>query len=220
MSENEKLDDQLRNGTDYVNLPQHLFATDRAPTWIRMLSNYHQYTFILFIFLLAQQASTIDFESKTPREIRYRPSTTISQIRCDHYTNQQQIDAQNRLQQLEIIRPKENLDLFNVKLRHLQHPRHARPILPQYRDDYVNTLYDQTGSFVNERAGLYHTESYEPSALVQAVPELTNQTEDSPLTTEETSSKLFQTRALGDYQTMRVSFIIIIIFLLHKRTYK
>jgi hypothetical protein len=37
MSENEKLDDQLCNGTDYVNLPAHLYPTDRASTWIRKL---------------------------------------------------------------------------------------------------------------------------------------------------------------------------------------
>jgi hypothetical protein len=37
MSENEKLDDQMRNGTDYVNLPAHMFPTDQAPTWIRKL---------------------------------------------------------------------------------------------------------------------------------------------------------------------------------------
>ena len=35
MSEDEKLDEQLRNGTDYVNLPSEKFPTDRAPTWIR-----------------------------------------------------------------------------------------------------------------------------------------------------------------------------------------
>jgi len=30
MSENEKLDDQLRNGTDYVNLPAQMYPTDQA----------------------------------------------------------------------------------------------------------------------------------------------------------------------------------------------
>jgi len=37
MSENEKLDDHMRNGTDYVNLPAHMFQTDRASTCIRKL---------------------------------------------------------------------------------------------------------------------------------------------------------------------------------------
>jgi hypothetical protein len=37
MSENEKLDDQLRNGTDYVNLPAHMFPTEQAPTWTSKL---------------------------------------------------------------------------------------------------------------------------------------------------------------------------------------
>jgi hypothetical protein len=37
MSENEKLDDHMRNGTDYVNLPAPNFPTDRAPTWTRKL---------------------------------------------------------------------------------------------------------------------------------------------------------------------------------------
>ena len=37
MSEDEHLDDQLRNGTDYVNLPAHMFPTERAATWIRKI---------------------------------------------------------------------------------------------------------------------------------------------------------------------------------------
>ena len=39
MSDNEKLDDHMRNGTDYVNLPVHMFTTERAATWIRKLEN-------------------------------------------------------------------------------------------------------------------------------------------------------------------------------------
>lgn len=35
MSEDEKFDDQLKNGTDYINLPADRFPTDQAPTWIR-----------------------------------------------------------------------------------------------------------------------------------------------------------------------------------------
>ncbi len=42
MSENEKLDDQLRNGTDYVNLPAYRFSTDQAPTWTRELEDKRQ----------------------------------------------------------------------------------------------------------------------------------------------------------------------------------
>ena len=41
MSEQEHLDDQLRNGTDYANLPAHMFPTDRAPTWIRKIEIDH-----------------------------------------------------------------------------------------------------------------------------------------------------------------------------------
>jgi hypothetical protein len=37
MSENEKLDEHMRNGTDYVNLPAHMYQTNQAPTWIRKL---------------------------------------------------------------------------------------------------------------------------------------------------------------------------------------
>ena len=35
MSESEKLDDQMRHGTDYINLPAQLYPTNQAPTWIR-----------------------------------------------------------------------------------------------------------------------------------------------------------------------------------------
>lgn len=124
------------------------------------------------------------------------------------------MDAENRLRNLEVIRPKENLNLLNVKFHTLQHPRHARPILSQYRDDYVNTFYDQTGTYVQERSGLYHTDNYEPSALAQAIPELENQEGNFPTAKDEnylgelvkqTQPKLFQTKAIGDYQHMRVS---------------
>lgn len=120
------------------------------------------------------------------------------------------MDAQNRLQHLDVIRPKENLNLLNVKFRTLQHPRHARPVLPQYRDDYVHTLYNQMGTYVQERAGLYHTENYEPRALAQAVPELENYQGDLSTSKDDdqTESQLFQDKAIGDYQNMRVCDIV------------
>ncbi|CAF0904391.1 unnamed protein product [Rotaria sordida] len=204
MSENEKLDDHMRNGMNYVNLPEHLYSTDQAPTWI-------------------PQQETLNDNQVKPCEIRFlhslRPSTTGNQLARDHYANHQQMDAENRLQQLEVIRPTENINLFNVKLRTLQHSRHARPILPQYRDDYVNTLYDQMGTYVQERSGLYHTQNYEPNSLVQAIPELENDqgykttvnneydVNDVLNTGEQTQQRakpiLFQCRAIGDYQNMR-----------------
>ena len=114
------------------------------------------------------------------------------------------MDASNRLQQLEVIRPQENINLLNAKFRLVQHPRHARPILPQYRDDYVHTLYDQMGTYVQERSGLYHTNSYQPSALTQAMPELEQQADGSQAEISSTST-WFQDKAIGDYEKMRVS---------------
>ncbi|CAF4607907.1 unnamed protein product [Rotaria sp. Silwood1] len=204
MSEDEKLDDHMRHATDYVNLPEHRYPTDRAPIWN------------------PQQENLNDNQVKTC-EIRFlhpiRPSTTSNQLARDHYASHQQMDAENRLQQLEVIRPTENINLLNVKLRTLQHPRHARPILPQYRDDYVNALYDQMGTYVQERSGLYHTQNYEPNSLVQAIPELENQqgyittvnneydVNDILNTVEQNQQRakpiLFQRRAIGDYQNMR-----------------
>ena len=175
--------------------------------------------------------SSADESQVKPREIRFlrrhRPSTTGTQLARDQYASRQQMTAEHRLQQLEVIRPKENIDLLNAKFRILQNPRHARPILPQYRDDYVNTLYDQMGTYVQERAGLYHTAAYEPTALAQAIPELDQrashltQTEadfkderqlDDLLNRAEQNQgrskpKLFQYKAIGDYQTMRVSWL-------------
>jgi hypothetical protein len=166
----------------------------------------------------AQQEPVNDTQVQS-REIRYlhhvRPKTT-SQIYREQYSNNQQMDAENRLRHLEIIRPKENVNLLNFKFHTLQHPRHARPTLPQYRDDYVTTFYDQTGTYVQERSGLYHTDSYEPSALVQAVPELENPGENLSASKDEdylddlinkNQPKLFQTKAIGDHQHMRVSMI-------------
>lgn len=160
---------------------------------------------------VAQQESFEKTTTTTPHEIRYlhqtRPATTGSEISREHYGNHQQMDAQNRLQHLEVIRPKENINLLNVKFRTLQHPRHARPVLPQYRDDYVNTLYNQMGTYVQERAGLYHTENYEPRALAQAIPELDNYQGNSSTSNDDdpTQSSLFQHKAIGDYLDMRVS---------------
>ncbi|CAF3625374.1 unnamed protein product [Adineta steineri] len=206
MSETERLDDQLRNGTDYVNLPAHLFPTNKAPTWI------------------PQQESSNDNQG-TPNEIRFlqtgqpQASTANGQLYRDHYASHQQMNAENRLQQIEVIRPQENLTLLNVKYRHLQNPRHARPILPQYRDDYVNTFYDQVGTYVQERSGLYHTDNYNPNLLAQSIPELENYQEivgpsvnDNNLgdllnrgeqNQNRTKPKLFQYKAIGDYENMR-----------------
>ncbi|CAF1597291.1 unnamed protein product [Rotaria magnacalcarata] len=201
MSLNEKLDDHLRNGTDYINFPEHVYSTQRAQTWI-------------------PEEETLNYTQVKSREIRYldqlRPTSKSSQLLNDHYASHRQMDAENRLQQLEVIRPTENINLLNVKLQNLQHPRHARPILPQYRDDYVNTLYDQMGTYVQERSGLYHTQNYDPNVLTQAIPDLEYQQENTTTendvdqllnTGEQIQSRatpvLFQRRALGDYQNMR-----------------
>jgi len=175
------------------------------------------FSYFRYNLLLAQQ-DTFNDNQNTPSEIRFlqpnRASTANGQLYNDHYASHQQMEAENRLQQLEVIRPKENINLLNVKYRHVQHPRHARPILPQYRDDYVNTFYDQTGAYVQERSGLYQTENYEPNLLVQAIPELENQQENSKKDNnagdlgDKTEPKLFQYRAIGDYQNMRVSLLI------------
>jgi len=179
------------------------------------------YPFDHHYFLYSAQQEASNNTQTKPQELRFlhhlRPATTGGQILRDHYASHQQMDAENRLQHLDVIRPKENINLLNVKFRSLQHPRHARPTLPQYRDDYVNTLYDQTGTYIQERSGLYQTENYEPSSLVQAIPELGNQ-EGNYSTLENNNNpgdlldknkpKLFQYRAIGDYQNMRVSLFI------------
>jgi hypothetical protein len=182
----------------------------------------------IFILLLAR--SEVPNTNSQQPEIRFlhhlKPSTTIPQITRDHQLSHQQIEAENRLQELELIRPKDNINLLNLKFRTLQDPRHARPTLPQYRDAYVNTLYDQTGTYIQERSGLYHTESYDHNALTQSMPELStvqvNQEENDNLLKDENNladlltyneqlqnkskPKLFQYKAFGDHQAMRVCF--------------
>ena len=181
----------------------------------------------LLVLLTAKQETYDDQQTKS-REIRFlhrlSPSTTNKPLAREHYANHQQMDAENRLQQLEVVRPSENINLLNAKFRVLQHPRHARPISSQYRDDYVNTFYDQIGTYVQERSGLYHTENYKPETLVQAMPELENYKENKTISgdennlvdvlyaTEQTQNRvkpaLFQYRAIGDYQNMRVSLFV------------
>ncbi|CAF1100618.1 unnamed protein product [Rotaria sordida] len=209
MSENEKLDDHMRNGTDYVNLPAHMFPTERAATWIPR-----------------SETSNTNNQQQQP-EIRFlhhlRPSASVPQIARDHQASHQQIEAENRLEQLELIRPQDNLNLLNIKFRTLQHPRHSRPILPQYRDAYVNTFYDQLGTYIQERSGLYHTNTYDPNALIQAIPDIenseNNQNENDNLLKDEnylgdlldsseqtqnvSKPKLFQYKTFHDYQAMR-----------------
>lgn len=175
----------------------------------------------------SESFNTLHNEPKTT-ENRYlhhlRPSTTVSQIARDLHASHQQMEAENRLKQLELIRPEDNIKLLNLKFRSLQHPRHDRPILPQYRDPYVNTLYDQVGTYVQERSGLYHTETYDPNTLTQAIPEIeksdNNKQEDDHLlkdennlkdllahgekTQDKSKPKLFQYKTFQDYQNMRV----------------
>ncbi|CAM4914355.1 unnamed protein product [Rotaria socialis] len=209
MSETEKFDDQLRNGTDYVNLPAHMFPKERAPTWTPRSEN----------------SNTNNNEPQS--EIRYlhhlRPSSGVPQIARDRQASNQQMEAENRLKQLELIRPEDNLKLLNLKFRVLQSPRHGRPILPQYRDPYVNTLYDQLGTYVQERSGLYQTVTYDPNALVQAIPDIekseNNEQENDHLlkddnhlgdlldygeqTQDKSKPNLFQYKTFQDYQQMR-----------------
>jgi hypothetical protein len=164
-------------------------------------------------------------------EIRFlhhhlQPSIILPQIARDHQLSHQQIEAENRLEQLEAIQPKDNINLLNLKFRTLQHYRHARPTLPQYHDAYVNTFYDQTGTYIQERSGLYHTENYELNALTQSMPELgmiENNSEDNDnllkdennlaellangeQTQNKSKPKLFQYKTFEDHQAMRVCF--------------
>ena len=134
----------------------------------------------------------------------------------------QQIEAENRLEQLEVIRPQDNINLLNLKFRTLQHPRHDRPILPQYHDAYVNTFYDQTGAYIQERSGLYHTTTYDPNVLPQSISELqtvqNNQDQENLLKDQNnltelladgeqkqnrSKPKLFQYKTFADHQAMR-----------------
>ena len=128
------------------------------------------------------------------------------------------------MKHLELIRPKDNLNLLNVKFRSLQHPRHNRPILSQYHDDYVNTFYDQLGTYVQEKSGLYHTDIYDPNALTQSIPDIenseNNQQDNDKLLKDEShlsdildygeqtqnksKPKLFQYKTFTDYHAMRV----------------
>ncbi|CAF0785570.1 unnamed protein product [Didymodactylos carnosus] len=157
LSEDEKQDHQLRYGKDYTNLPADSFPTDRAP-----------------IYTPREESND---QPKAHGEIRYlhlkRPQSAQmpSQILQFRRNQDQQMEASSRYRELEAIKPADNITLLNLKLRALQHPRHARPILPQYRDDHVKTFYSHVGTYVQERNGLYHT-SYNPSLLKQQIPEL------------------------------------------------
>ena len=209
MSENEKLDDHMRNGTDYINLPASAFPTGQTQTWN------------------PNEVNTKKVKASAPTEIRYlKPKKEVPQLARDHQRTHQQIEAENRLNQLELIRPSDNLTLLNLKHQSLQSPRHARPILPQYYQDYVSTFYDQVGDYVQERSGLYQTHSYQPELLSQSMVELSQQHADNdgeyqPALKDERSlndllnnaeriqekskPNLFQYKAIGDYQTTRVN---------------
>ena len=220
MSEDEKLDEHLRRGTEYVNLPAQAFPPDRAPTWKREFLRNSTDPVCLDIGL---SAKPVESSWASPREIRFlRPATSVPQLALDQRASHQQIEAENRLQELEVIRAQDNINLLNIKFRSLQHARHPRPTLPQYRQDYVQTFYDQVGTFVQERSGLYQTANYDPKFLSQSMTELgTHDTyEHEPTFQDErnlndllangeyvqqkSKPKLFQYKALGDYQSMRV----------------
>jgi hypothetical protein len=225
MSEDEHLDDQLRNGNDYANLPSHMFPTERAPTWIRKIEIDSHMPH--FFFSARWEPPPTDPPQPEIRFLHHlQRSTTIPQIARDHQSSHQQIEAENRLEQLETVRPKDNIKLLNLKFRTLQDSRHARPTLPQYHDAYINTFYDQTGTYIQERSGLYHTENYEPNALTQSMPELgytDNNPEDNEnllkdennlaellangeQTQNKSKPKSFRYKTFADYQAMRVCF--------------
>ncbi|CAF4264306.1 unnamed protein product, partial [Rotaria magnacalcarata] len=91
------------------------------------------------------------------------------------------------------------------------------------RDLYVNTLYDQLGTYVQERSGLYQTVTYDPNALVQSIPDIekseNNEQENDHLlkddnhlgdlldygeqTQDKSKPNLFQYKTFQDYQNMR-----------------
>lgn len=50
------------------------------------------------------------------------------------------------------------------------------------------------GTYIQERSGLYHTETYNPNALTQAVPDL----ETVPMTDEDSENLLKDEQNLGD----------------------
>lgn len=177
-------------------------------------------------FLIFAAANMRKPEEPVAKEIRFlHPPKEVPQIARDHQRTNQQIEAENRLKQLELIRPSDNITLLNLKHRTLQSPRHARPILPQYHQEYVGTFYDQIGNYVQERSGLYQTHNYNPKLLSQSMMELTRNGESdetSPALKDERSlndllkrgelvqdkskPNLFQYKALGDYEAMRVNF--------------
>jgi hypothetical protein len=178
-------------------------------------------------FLARSEPAQTDSPRPELRFLHYLdPPTTVPQLVHDHQFSHQQIEAENRLKQLEAIRPKDSINLLNLKFRALQHSHHGRPTLPQYHDAYVNTFYDQVGTYIHERAGLYHTENYDPNALTQSMPDLNeagNKPEDNDNSLNDESnlaellangeqaqnkskSKLFQYKTFGDHQAMRVCF--------------
>ncbi|CAF4277377.1 unnamed protein product [Rotaria magnacalcarata] len=163
------------------------------------------------------------FETSYQNDFTYGEGIGVPQIARDRQASNQQMEAENRLKQLELIRPEDNINLLNLKFRVLQSPRHGRPILPQYRDLYVNTLYDQLGTYVQERSGLYQTVTYDPNALVQSIPDIekseNNEQENDHLlkddnhlgdlldygeqTQDKSKPNLFQYKTFQDYQNMR-----------------
>jgi hypothetical protein len=82
----------------------------------------------------------------------------------------QRVEYERRKNEIELIRPKEDIQLLNLKYKELENVRGgAKTNLRQNLKQHVNTLYEQEGKYLGERAQLYKTKVYNPYQLKQYV---------------------------------------------------
>lgn len=98
-------------------------------------------------------------------------------IEAEYKDRIQRMQMNNRQADIDLIRPRENIELLRMKYASLEKPRdqNAAPLLRQNTAPYVKTFYDQTSKYLGERSELYRNPSiYDPRLLRQHV-ELTKE---------------------------------------------
>jgi hypothetical protein len=152
----------MENGKDYKNFPEqnyvdastnHLVPTFERSKTIPNLKNQNKFP------------STPNIKEKNFSKL----SQDAQKLILENHERIQRTEYQNRKKQIDLIGPKQDIQLLNIKYTELENSYGARPNLKQNIKDHVNTLYDQESKYLGERAELYKTKVYKPYLLKQYI---------------------------------------------------
>jgi hypothetical protein len=102
----------------------------------------------------------------TPHKI----TTDKQRIEKESRERKQRVEYEHRKKEIELIRPKENVRLLNIKYMELENVRGgAKTNLRPNQKQHIDTFYEQQARYMAERAQLYKTKVYNPYQVKQYV---------------------------------------------------